>query len=168
MAQLPDSPFWRFSLELYARDGVPAACLALQDREQTDVNLLLLALWLAVRGHRLDFETGQRLLQIAERWQGQVVGALRRVRRQLKQEKELPWAEAVEGWRSRLGEVELAMEQVEQLLLQEALPPVTTGPGDPATAAGNLAALGLARVLGTEEARLLEREALAVTEGSAP
>ena len=45
-----DSAFWRFSLELYARDGVPAACLALQDREGADVNLVLLALWLGESG----------------------------------------------------------------------------------------------------------------------
>ena len=81
LAELPDSPFWRFSLALYVRDGVPAACLALQDREQADVNLVLLALWLAAIGHRLDATAGRRLAQAAERWQRPVIGPLRQVRR---------------------------------------------------------------------------------------
>lgn len=168
MTELPDSPFWRFSLELYARPGVPAACLALQDREQTDVNLILLALWLAVNGHRLELEAGRRVRRSAEGWQGPVVGPLRQVRRHLKRERDLPWAEAVEGWRRRLGEVELAMEQVEQQLLLQALGPMATGPGDPAAVAGNLAALGLARVQGTAEALLLQRQAFAIPRGSSP
>lgn len=163
--ELPDSAFWRFSLELYARDGVPAACLALQDREEADVNLILFALWLAVRGHRLQPEAGQRLLRIAKRWQGPIVGPLRRVRRRLKQEAGLPWAEAVEGWRRRLGEVELAMEQVEQLLLEQALGTVVIGPGDPGAASVNLGALGLARLLGTAEVLLLQGEAFALAQG---
>jgi uncharacterized protein (TIGR02444 family) len=163
--ELPDSAFWRFSLELYARDGVPAACLALQDREEADVNLILFALWLAVRGHRLQPEAGQRLLRIAKRWQGPIVGPLRRVRRRLQQEAGLPWAQAVEGWRRRLGEVELAMEQVEQLLLEQALDTVAIGPGDPGAASVNLGALGLARLLGTAEVLLLQGEAFALAQG---
>jgi uncharacterized protein (TIGR02444 family) len=47
--------FWRFSLALYARPGVAAALLALQDRVGRDVNLILYALWLgAVHRRRLD------------------------------------------------------------------------------------------------------------------
>lgn len=42
---------WAFSLALYARPGVAAACLALQDRYQADVNLLLLGFWRAAKGY---------------------------------------------------------------------------------------------------------------------
>lgn len=42
--------FWAFSLALYARPGVAAACLDLQDRFGADVNLLLLCLWRAHKG----------------------------------------------------------------------------------------------------------------------
>jgi uncharacterized protein (TIGR02444 family) len=42
---------WAFSLALYARPGVAAACLALQDRFGADVNLLLLGFWRAAKGY---------------------------------------------------------------------------------------------------------------------
>ena len=45
---------WDFSVELYARPGVAAACLALQDRAGADVCLLLAALWLERRGVALE------------------------------------------------------------------------------------------------------------------
>ena len=45
---IPDSPFWNFSLRLYARAGVPDACLALQARHGIDVNLLFCCLWLGL------------------------------------------------------------------------------------------------------------------------
>ena len=47
--ELPESIFWQYSIVFYARPGVAAACLALQDREKADVNLILLAFWLASR-----------------------------------------------------------------------------------------------------------------------
>ena len=44
---MPNKPqnFWKFSLELYDREGVAAACLALQEEYQLDVNLLLFCYW---------------------------------------------------------------------------------------------------------------------------
>lgn len=42
--------FWEYSLALYARPGVAAACLALQDRHGCEVNLLLLCFWRAKLG----------------------------------------------------------------------------------------------------------------------
>lgn len=42
---------WAFSLELYSRPGVARACLALQDRFDADVNLLLVGFWRAARGY---------------------------------------------------------------------------------------------------------------------
>ena len=38
------SDFWRFSLSLYRMDGVPPACIALQDGHGLDVNIMLFAL----------------------------------------------------------------------------------------------------------------------------
>ena len=160
--ELPSSAFWRFSLALYAREEVPAACLALQDREDADVNVVLLALWLASRGHALEPADGQRLARLAKRWQDPIVGPLRRVRRRLKQERPAAWADAAEAWRRRLGEVELAMEQIEQLLLEDAVGRVVEGPGNPDIAAANLAALRLAHIVETAEASRLRRAAFAV------
>jgi uncharacterized protein (TIGR02444 family) len=158
---LPDSPFWRFSLAFYGRPGVAAACLALQDRHGVDVNLVLLALWLGTLGCRLDQPTGDRLVQIARRWQAPAVAPLRRVRRRLKRRiaaGRLPWPEAVEAARGRLAAVELELEQVEQLLLEASVGPVGPAPPDAAAAGHNLVRLGLAELAGTAEAeRLLEQ-----------
>jgi uncharacterized protein (TIGR02444 family) len=37
-------PFWKFSLQLYARPGVSETSLALQDRCDADVNMLFFVL----------------------------------------------------------------------------------------------------------------------------
>jgi uncharacterized protein (TIGR02444 family) len=168
--ELPSSPVWRFSLELYARPGVAAACLALQDRHGADVNLVLLALWLGICGHRLAPAEGARLARLARYWQRPIVRPLRRVRRRLKQQAAggLPWPEPVEHWRRRLAEVELALEQVEQLLLERAVGPVAVGPACATAARDNLHNLGLTSLLGTDEARLLLDRTFAVPEGTHP
>ena len=157
-AELPSSPFWRFSLELYARPGVAAACLTLQDRHGADVNLVLFALWLGSRGHQLTPEAGNDLARLARHWQRPIVRPLRWVRRRLKQRTMaagLPSPEAVGHWRGRLAEIELALEQAEQLLLEHAMGPVVAGPPGAPMACGNLRALGLASLVATDEARLL-------------
>ena len=43
-------PFWDFSLRVYGSDGVPAACIALQERRGIDVNLLLFSAWIGESG----------------------------------------------------------------------------------------------------------------------
>ena len=42
----PAESFWSFSLTVYGRPGVEAACLELQDRFGADVNLALYCLWI--------------------------------------------------------------------------------------------------------------------------
>jgi uncharacterized protein (TIGR02444 family) len=155
---LPSSDFWRFSLDFYARPGVAPACLALQDRHGADVNLVLLALWLGLQGHRLDVAAGARLARLARRWQSPLVAPLRRVRRALKRRRRttaLPWPDAVEDLRRRLAEVELGLEQVEQLLLEDAVGEIAAAPPDQVAARHNLGALGLGRLVDTAEAELL-------------
>lgn len=161
-AELPTSPFWRFSLVFYARPGVAPACLALQDRHGADVNLLLLALWLGTLGHRLDALAGTHIARLAADWQQPIVMPLRQVRRRLKQghgAPELPWPDAIALWRSRLAEVEVAFEQAEQLLLEAAAGPVTSGGPNQAAALLNLSALGLEPLVRTAEVALLLRAA---------
>jgi uncharacterized protein (TIGR02444 family) len=153
--QLPESAFWRFSVEFYARPGVAAACLALQDREGVDVNLVLLGLWLGSRGHRLSVAAGRRLARVARGWQQPIVAPLRRVRQRLKQRTDLPWTDPVSAWRRRLAEVELALEQVEQLLLEQAVGTIAPGTADVAATRANLAALGFGRILESGEIAML-------------
>ena len=74
-----ESPFWTFSLRVYASDGVAAECLALQDRLGLDVNVLLFAAWLGiVRGVTLDEAEMERINKVAAGWSNDVVLPLRR------------------------------------------------------------------------------------------
>ena len=167
---LPDSAFWRFSLAFYARPGVAAACLALQDRHRADVNLVLLALWLGTRGHRLETTAGTRLAHLAGRWQRPLVAPLRQVRRRLKQRattEATPWPGAVGELRRRLADVELALERVEQLLLEQGVGDIAQETADEAAARHNLSALGLARLAGTAKVGFLLRSAFGASLGTA-
>jgi uncharacterized protein (TIGR02444 family) len=80
----PRELFWDYSVALYGRAGVEAACLELQQRHRIDVNLVLLCLWLGERGTALDGEALARLCHAADRWQLEVVRPLRTLRRRLK------------------------------------------------------------------------------------
>jgi uncharacterized protein (TIGR02444 family) len=117
---------WRFSLAVYRRPGVEAACLALQDRWATDTNLLLLCCWLAVDGRALDKRTLRCAMSAVAHGQAEVIAPLRRARRALKSAS-LPgrWAADL---RKRIAAVELDMEYLEQCALVEladGLPPLT-------------------------------------------
>ena len=121
-ARLPDflpHPFWNFSLELYAGEGVAEACLDLQDRRGCDVNILLFCCWLGASGR--PTLTGDRLraiLSASDGWQASVVRPLREVRRLLK---DRPWPDAlpetVDAVRRRVADAELAAEHAEQIKL---------------------------------------------------
>lgn len=75
----------QFAVTIYRADGVPAACLRLQDRFGVDVNLLLAAAYLgAVRGSTLSAAVLADLSSHVDSWHRDVVSALREVRRRLK------------------------------------------------------------------------------------
>lgn len=77
--------FWRFSLMVYARPGVAAALISLQDHAGHNVNLILFGLWLAVgRGRRLDAVGLARARAAIDKLDRDVVLPLRRLRRALK------------------------------------------------------------------------------------
>jgi uncharacterized protein (TIGR02444 family) len=112
-------PFWNFSLEVYAGDGVAEACLDLQDRRGCDVNVLLFCCWLGASGRpTLTAERLRAILAVSDVWQAEIVRPLRQVRRLLKDK---PWLEAlpetVDAARRRVSEAELAAEHAEQLKL---------------------------------------------------
>jgi uncharacterized protein (TIGR02444 family) len=119
MSDFLPHPFWNFSLEIYAGEGVAAACLDLQARRGCDVNILLFCCWLGASGRpTLTAERLRAILKVSDVWQAEIVRPLRQVRQLLKDK---PWTETlpetVEAARRRVAEAELAAEHAEQLKL---------------------------------------------------
>ncbi len=108
------SDFWRFSLSLYRMDGVPAACIALQDNHGLDVNVMLFALWLASKGRELSAGDLREVDEAIAAWRRDVVVALRGVRRHLRQPPEAVDALAAEALRDKVKAVELESERLQQ------------------------------------------------------
>jgi uncharacterized protein (TIGR02444 family) len=143
----PSEVFWDYSVALYSRPGVEAACLELQRRHRIDVNLVLLCVWLGQRGTALDGESLARLCHGADRWQSEVVRPLRTLRRRLKtriadgepNSVAGDWPELAASVRERAITLEIDAEHLEQLHLGRvaaALPASATA--GPALAAANL------------------------------
>lgn len=119
MSDFLPHPFWNFSLELYAGEGVAEACLDLQERRGCDVNILLFCCWLGASGRpTLTAERLRAILKASDLWQAEVVRPLREVRKRLKDQ---PWTaalpETVDATRRRVADAELAAEHAEQLKL---------------------------------------------------
>ena len=131
---------WRFSLALYARRGVADGLIALQDRAGCDVNLLLYALWLGVRGVPLDAAALAAAASAIAPINAAAVAPLRRLRRQLRGTDDRSLA----ALRRRVLRLELAAERQAQDRLA-ALP--TAEPGQEVGRLG-IAAANLALYLG--------------------
>jgi len=119
MSDFLPHPFWNFSLELYAGEGVAEACLDLQERRGCDVNVLLFCCWLGASGRpTLTADRLRAILKMSDAWQAEIVRPLRQVRRLLKDK---PWPgtlpETVDAARRRVADAELAAEHAEQLKL---------------------------------------------------
>ncbi|MCH4564646.1 TIGR02444 family protein [Halomonas sp. EGI 63088] len=115
-ARLTARPLWDFALALYAREGVEAACLHLQDDAGLDVCELLWRCWLFHHGLQPADEPAG--LDEIRRWQQEVTTPLRRLRRTLKAE--AATRPAVAALRRTLQRAELAAER-ETLTRLEAL-----------------------------------------------
>jgi uncharacterized protein (TIGR02444 family) len=130
----PETPFWRFSLHFYRRDGVSDACIALQDECGVDVNLLLFLLWLAAGRRQLSVADVERLDEAIRGWRDLTIIPIRDARRKLKGIPTLVESLKQEAFRTKIKAVELEAERLQQ----EALFGLTrTGPlgGEAAPAA---------------------------------
>jgi uncharacterized protein (TIGR02444 family) len=80
---------WDFALTFYARPGIEAACLHLQDGAGLDVNALLWACWLDTHGLTPEealADAAHPLWAEVSAWQEQITAPLRRQRRALKEQ----------------------------------------------------------------------------------
>jgi uncharacterized protein (TIGR02444 family) len=125
-----DGAHWRFSLRLYASEGVAPACIHLQDAHGVDVNVLLVALHAGLRNGRAVAAEEIRLLDEAVREAREImVVPLRSIRRLLKVE---PFGPGSEPVRASVKKAELAAEQFEQLLLARQATAFSAGSADAA------------------------------------
>jgi uncharacterized protein (TIGR02444 family) len=122
------SPFWRFSLGFYRMDGVPEACLALQDRGGADVNIVLFLLWTASQGRRLSSDAVQALTDKVRTWQSDVIAPIRNLRRMLKDAPPLLDKGTAEVFRTKIKALELEAERLQQEAMFALGPSLPTEP----------------------------------------
>lgn len=114
---VPGSPFWTFSVRLYAKPGVADACLTLQDRQGVDVNLLFFMLWAGHSGRLLSTAEVRAFVELTEDWRSAVVVPLRLVRRVLRAPPAAVDAAAAAALRQDIKKAELESERLQQAAL---------------------------------------------------
>jgi uncharacterized protein (TIGR02444 family) len=106
--------FWKFSLDFYARPGVSAALIELQDRAGLDVNLILFALWHGLSGRgRLDDERLAVADQATHAIQTEIVMPLRALRRRFRTDPDVD----IQRLREAIKGIELDAEEIAQARL---------------------------------------------------
>lgn len=116
----PASPFWDFSLRLYARAGVALSCLRLQERHGIDVNLLFCCLWLGMAGQGATRRDVARMAGRVRSLHEQVIKPLRVARTALKRILATETGEflpAAGALRAAIKKSELDAEHIEQIML---------------------------------------------------
>lgn len=114
--------FWDFTIRTYERDGVPAACLALQENCEVDVNMVLFCCWTGELGAgQLDIQEIRTALGAINGWQCEIVRGLRTVRNQLKTGFQGFNDVTVQTFRQNILNLELEAERMEQDRLLEAI-----------------------------------------------
>ena len=114
-----NNPFWQFSLDKYARDGVAPICLELQEKHQIDVNILLFAVWLGHTGRAVpDAAAAELIHSRVATWRTNIVRPLRRFRIDYRPSLSLVPVKQ-DPVRAAIKDLELHAEQIEQALLFE-------------------------------------------------
>lgn len=117
--------FWNFSNQLYAREGVADACLALQEQFHLDVNLVLFCFWSAHCHASVSDEEWQQILEFSTQWNSHVVQPLRNVRIWMKTGAENQAKNKgiqIETLRNRIKLDELAAEKIQQERIEDLVP----------------------------------------------
>jgi uncharacterized protein (TIGR02444 family) len=133
----PKSAFWDFTLQVYGREGVSPAVIALQDTHRLDVDILLFCCWTGSTGRGpLGAAAIARAKTVADPWQAEVVNALRTIRRRIKDGFEGAPAGLPDALRKQILTQEIDAERLEQIMLEAT---VTAAP-DPSRPISRLAA----------------------------
>jgi uncharacterized protein (TIGR02444 family) len=136
------TPFWRFSLHFYRHAGVSDACIALQDEQGIDVNLLLFLFWLADDGRLLSTDEVKKLDDAVRDWRNLTIIPIRDARRKLKGARTIVDPADQEVFRNKVKAVELDAERLQQAALFAFTRggPLGRKAEPPAAARGNIAA----------------------------
>jgi len=82
--QMKNSPLWRFSNNIYRKEGVLEILLYVQDKFSIDVNMILFVAWLASINRSLtasDIQDAQKLVSL---WRTKVIVPVRKIRRSIR------------------------------------------------------------------------------------
>ena len=82
--QMKNSPLWRFSNNIYRKEGVSEILLHVQDKFSIDVNMILFVAWLASINRSLTAADIQDAQKLVSRWRVMVIVPVRNIRRSLK------------------------------------------------------------------------------------
>lgn len=121
------SAFWRFSLQFYRQPRVADACIALQEGAGVDVNLLLFLLWHATLSREFTVKDVAAIEDRIAAWREMTVVPLRNVRRALKAPPSLVEGGTAEAFRTRIKQVELEAERLQQEAMYELARPAPLG-----------------------------------------
>jgi uncharacterized protein (TIGR02444 family) len=143
----PKSAFWDFTLQVYGREGVSPAVIALQDTHRLDVDILLFCCWTGSTGRGpLGAAAIARAKTVADPWQAEVVNVLRTIRRRIKDGFEGVPAGLPDALRKQILTQEIDAERLEQIML-EATVTAAPDPSRPVEARAANAAASLAAYL---------------------
>ncbi len=115
-----DNALWDFAIKFYAEPLMAQQLLSLQDEENLNVNVLIFAIWLATQKRYLI--ASPEAENVINHWHMQVIEPIREARAQVKRQRAASskFNRALEGSYQQLLKTELAMEQVELMLLFDA------------------------------------------------
>jgi len=114
---LPNHPFWSFSCQIYAQAKAPL--LALQDRHNVNINVILFCAWVAASNQGLFSKADmKKLLTHIHTWHERIVIPLRNIRIRIKETEANDFIEAI---KADISDTELMSEQVEQLLMADTI-----------------------------------------------
>lgn len=114
-----DDALWQFAVGFYARDGVAAACLTLQEELGVDVNILMLAIFAQLqRGACMSQRDVAAVDALVRDWRTEVVQPLRRLRTRLKSGPPPAPCSTTERLRNRIKAAELDAERTQLQVMQ--------------------------------------------------